>query len=69
MLVRDVNKQTAYLNNPYIEKIKEYSEFAKEREKLKHPNSYRVRLAKKSKSHEKDGYLSKNVLIDMLNSR
>ncbi len=69
MLVRDVNKQTAYLNNPYIEKIKEYSEFAKEREKLKHPNTYRVKLAKKSRSYDKAGNMSKNQLVDMLNSK
>ena len=69
MLVRDVNKQTAYLNNPYIEKIKEYSEFAKEREKLKHPITYRVKLAKKFKSHDRGAGLSKNMLVDMLNSK
>ena len=37
MLVRDVNKQTAYLENPHIDKILAYSPFAQERGKLDYP--------------------------------
>lgn len=37
MLVRDVNKQTAYLQNPHIDKILAYSPFAQERGKLDFP--------------------------------
>lgn len=37
MLVRDVNKQTGYLNNPYIKKVLEHSKFANDRTKLKFP--------------------------------
>lgn len=46
MLVRDVNKQTAYLNNPYIEKVKEYSNVAKGRQELRFPEEKEVRLIK-----------------------
>lgn len=44
MLVRDVNRQTAYLDNPYIDKILEYSKSAQERSKLKFPTKKHPKL-------------------------
>lgn len=44
MLVRDVNRQTAYIDNPYIDKILEYSKSAQERSKLKFPRKKHPKL-------------------------
>ena len=77
MLVRDVNRQTAYLNNPYVEKIKEYSEFARERGTLKYPSDAKVILKKRNKSEEIEKRHKKmvhrenesNELVDNLNAK
>lgn len=68
MLVRDVNTQTAYLRNPYIEKIKEYSEFAKERSALKFPPAKGMRMKTHGKIYKHGTVPNPNQCTDDLNS-